>query len=78
LGGPFLDSLMAQILDLYVMVGRIIAVYSRRDLWKHGPHIELTILDNAMYCAWPLWATWAVCALYRSLLSTYTPNTLRP
>jgi len=32
LGGPFLDSLMAQILDLYVIVGRITAVYSRRDL----------------------------------------------
>ena len=32
LGGLFLDSPMAQILDLYVMVGRTTAVYSRRDL----------------------------------------------
>jgi len=49
LGGPFSVSLMAQILDPYVMVGRTTAVYSRRDLWKHGPYMELTILDNAMY-----------------------------
>ena len=54
LGGPFLVSLVAQMLDLYVMVGRITAIYSRRDLWKHGPYIELTILDMAIYCAWPL------------------------
>ena len=59
LGGPFSDSPMAQILDPYVMVGRTTAVYSRRDLWKHGPHVELTILDNAMYCAWPLQAACA-------------------
>jgi len=65
-------------LDLYVMVGRTTAVYSRRDLWKHGPYVELTILDMAIYCAWPLWAACAVCALYWSLLSTHTPNTLRP
>jgi len=32
LGGPFSVSPMAQILDLYVMVGRTTAVYSRRDL----------------------------------------------
>jgi len=51
LGGPFSVSPMAQTLDLYVIVGQTTAVYSRRDLWKHGPYIELTILDNAMYCA---------------------------
>jgi len=50
LEGPFLDSFIAQILDLYVMVGRITAIYSRRDLWKYGPYIELTILDIAIYC----------------------------
>jgi len=72
LGGPFSVSLMAQILDLYVIVGRTTAVYSRRDLWKHGPHVELTILDNAMYCAWPLRAACTACALHRSLLSTHT------
>jgi len=49
LGGPFSDSPMAQILDLYVMVGRTTAIYSRRNLWKHGPYIELTILDNVIY-----------------------------
>jgi len=27
---------MPQMLDPYVMVGRTTAVYSRRDLWKHG------------------------------------------
>ena len=32
LGGPFSNSLMAQILNLYVMVGWTTAVYSRRDL----------------------------------------------
>ena len=64
LRGPFLDSLMAQILDLYVIVGRTTAVYSRRDLWKHGPHMELTILDNAMYYAWPLRAACAAYTLY--------------
>ena len=32
LGGPFSDSPIAQILDLYVMVGRTTAVYSRCDL----------------------------------------------
>ena len=78
LGGPFSDSLIAQILDPYVIVGRITAMYSRRNLQKYGPHIELTILDNAIYCTWPLRAAYAVYALYRSLLSTYTPNTLRP
>ena len=78
LGGPFLDSPMAQILDLYVMVGRTTAVYSRRDLWKHRPHMELMILDNAIYCYWPLRAACAAYTLHRSLLSTYTPNTLRP
>ena len=78
LGGPFLDSLMAQILDLYVMVGRITAVYSRRDLQKYRPYIELTILDNTMYYTWPLQAACAIYILYRSLLFTYTPNTLRP
>jgi len=55
---------MAQILDLYVMVGRITAVYSRRDLWKHGPYMELTILDITIYCAWPLRAACNVYALY--------------
>jgi len=73
-----LVSLVAQMLDLYVIVSRTTAVYSRRDLWKYGPYIELTILDMAIYYAWPLWAAYAVYALYRSLLSTYTPNTLRP
>jgi len=77
LGGPFSVSLVAQMLDLYVMVGRITAIYSRRDLWKHGPHIELTILDMAIYYAWPLRAAYAVYALHQSLLSTHTPNTLR-
>jgi len=60
------------------MVGRTTAIYSRRDLWKYGPYIELTILDNAMYYTWPLRAAWAVYTLHWSLLSTYTPNTLRP
>jgi len=78
LGGPFLVSLVAQMLDPYVMVGRTTAVYSRRDLWKHGPYVELTILDIAIYCAWPLWAAYAVYTLHRSLLSTHTSNTLRP
>ena len=36
LGGPFSVSLMAQTLDLYVIVGRTTAVYSRRGLWKHS------------------------------------------
>ena len=49
LGGPFSVSPMAQTLDLYVIVGRTTAVYSRRDLWKHGPHIELTILVRSLY-----------------------------
>ena len=40
LGGPFSDSPMAQILDPYVMVGQTTAIYSRRDLWKHGPYID--------------------------------------
>jgi len=44
-----LVSPMAQMLDLYVMVGRTTAIYSRRDLWKHGPYIELIILDIAIY-----------------------------
>jgi len=73
-----LVSLVAQMLDPYIMVGQITTVYSRRDLWKHGPYIELTILDMAIYCAWPLRAACAAYALYWSLLSTYTPNTLRP
>src|SRR6266567_3217823 len=60
LGGPFLVSLVAQILDLYIIVGRTTAIYNRRDLWKYGPHIELTILNMAIYCAWPLWATYTV------------------
>jgi len=51
LGGPFSVSLMAQMLDPYVMVSRTTAVYSRRDLWKHGPYIELTILDIVIYYA---------------------------
>jgi hypothetical protein len=68
---------MAQILDLYVMVGQTAAVYSKRDLWKHGPHMELTILDNVIYCAWPLRAACAAYVLHWSLLSTHTPNTLR-
>jgi len=55
---------MAQILDLYVIVGRTTTVYSRRDLWKYGPYIELIILDIVMYCAWPLWAAYNACALY--------------
>jgi len=54
LGGPFLVSPVAQILDPYVIVSRTTAVYSRRDLWKHGPYIELTILDMAIYYTWPL------------------------
>ena len=41
--------LIAQMLDIYVIVGRTTAIYSRRNLWKYGPYIELTILDNAMY-----------------------------
>jgi len=49
LGGPFLVSLVAQMLDLYIMVSRTTAIYSRRDLWKHGPYIELIILDMAIY-----------------------------
>jgi len=32
LGGPFLVSLVAQMLDLYVMVSQTTAVYSRRNL----------------------------------------------
>jgi len=32
LGGPFLGSLVAQMLDLYVMVSRTTAIYSRYDL----------------------------------------------
>ena len=44
-------SLIAQMLDLYVIVGRTTAMYSRRNLWKYRPHIELMILDNAIYCA---------------------------
>ena len=32
LGGLFLDSLIAQILDLYVMVSWTTAIYNRRDL----------------------------------------------
>jgi len=32
LGGLFLVSLVTQMLDLYVMVSRITAIYSRRDL----------------------------------------------
>ena len=78
LRGPFLDSPMAQILNPYVTVGRTTAVYNRRDLWKHRPYIELTILNNVIYCAWPLRAACAAYALYWSLLSTHTPNTLRP
>ena len=78
LGGPFSDSPMAQTLDPYVMVGRTTAMYNRRNLWKHRPHIELTILDNAMYYTWPLRAAYAAYTLYWSLLSTRTPNTLRP
>jgi len=53
LEGPFSVSPIAQTLDLYVMVSRTTAVYSRRDLWKHRPYVELTILDIAMYCAGP-------------------------
>jgi len=49
LGGPFLVSLVAQMLDLYVIVSRTTAIYSRRNLWKYGPYIELTILDMAIY-----------------------------
>jgi len=78
LGGPFLVSLVAQMLDLYVMVSQTTAMYSRHDLWKYGPYVELTILDIAIYCAWPLRAAYAAYTLYWSLLSTYTPNTLRP
>jgi len=78
LGGPFLVSLVAQMLDLYVIVGQTTTIYSRRNLWKHGPYIELTILDIAIYYTWPLRAAYAVCALYQSLLSTHTSNTLRP
>jgi len=44
LGGPFSVSLIAQMLDPYVMVGRTTAVYSRRDLWKHGPHVESKVI----------------------------------
>jgi len=49
LGGPFLVSLIAQTLDLYVMVSWTTAIYNRRNLWKYGPYIELTILDNTIY-----------------------------
>ena len=65
LGGPFSVSPVAQMLDPYVMVGRTTAIYSRRDLWKHGPHIELTILDMAIYYAWPLRA--AIYGIYSSI-----------
>jgi len=51
-------------LDLYVMVSRTTAIYSRRNLWKHGPYVELTILDMAIYYAWPLQAAYAAYALY--------------
>jgi len=51
LRGPFSVSLVAQMLDPYVIVSRTTAIYSRRDLWKYRPHIELTILDIAIYCA---------------------------
>ena len=78
LGGPFLVSLMAQMLDLYVIVSQTTAVYSRRDFQKHGLYIELTILDIAVYCTQPLQAAYTVYTLYQSLLSTYTPNTLKP
>ena len=38
-------------LDPYVIIGRTTAEYNRRDLWKHAPHVELTILDIATnYC----------------------------
>jgi len=51
-------------LDLYVIVGQTTAIYSRRDLWKYGPHVELTILDIAIYYTWPLRAAYAAYALY--------------
>ena len=77
-GGPFSVSLVAQILDPYVIVGRTTAIYNRRDLQKQGPYVELIILDITIYYTWPLRATYAAYSLYQSLLSTYTPNTLRP
>jgi len=46
------------------MVSRTTAIYSRRDLWKHGPYVELTILDIAMYYAWPLRAAYDAYTLH--------------
>jgi len=59
-----LVSPVAQMLDPCVIVSRTTAVYSRRNLWKYGPYIELTILDMAIYYAWPLRAAYAAYALY--------------
>jgi len=39
-------------------------MYSRRNLWKYGPYIELTILDNTIYCAWPLQAAYTAYTLH--------------
>ena len=64
LGGPFLVSLVTQMLDPYVMVGQTTAVYSRRDLQKHRPYIKLTILDMIIYYTWPLQATYTTYMLY--------------
>ena len=75
---PFLVPLMAQILDLYIIVSQTTTIYSRRDFQKYGPYIELTILDIVVYYTQPLRAAYAVYALYWSLLSTHTPNTLKP
>ena len=69
-GGPFLDSLIAQILDLYVMVSQITTIYSRRNLQKYRPYIELTILDNIIYYTQPLRAA---CAYMRSTRAYYLP-----
>jgi hypothetical protein len=50
LGGPFSVSPIAQMLDLYVIIGQMTAEYNRRDLWKHRLYIELIILNIAINC----------------------------
>jgi len=60
------------------MVGQIIAVYNKRDFWKHGPYMELIILNIVINYTWPLRAVHATYLFQQSLLFTYTPNTFKP
>jgi len=46
------------------MVGWTTAVYSWRDFWKQRPHVELIILDIAIYYVWPLQAAYAAYLLH--------------